>query len=313
MSIKICKAKNTPSVESKIIQQSRRLLPQKLAGTDFSIKQYSLNLMEKLWYLSTHSIPIIRHGLKVKTLKFRNYNCEWIYKNEEDKKLTVFYIHGGAYLVGSLSMARHRSIRYPLNTGCSLFLVDYRISAVGKYPYALDDTFASYKYMLENLPDDSEIVVLGDSAGGGLALSLTKKLIENKLKLPKKLILISPWTDLTCSSNSYNDNAQIDCILSERFLKVCARCYTGSMEMLYDPYVSPIFLDYSNFPPIHFHVGTNEILLNDSKTTAFKASSQGVEVKLKIWNGMFHMFHYFEHIIPESSAICKEIYKDIIK
>jgi len=311
MSLKKIRTKHKPSPEAKVINLLQKCLPKKLLQKHFSLREYSLNIIKNLWWLSSYSKPLLKQGFEINTIRLANCNCEWIFKNESDKKLTVFYVHGGAYLGGSLSSARQNSMRYPLNVNASLFIVDYRISAAGKYPCALDDALSAYKFMLSGLPADSEIIIIGDSAGGGLALSLVKKLLELNIKQPKKIILNSPWVDLTCSSSSYIANAKNDSVLCERFLKECARYYAGESKMLKNKYVSPLFCDFTGFPPIHIHVGTNEILLCDSINIADKASSQGVTVRLKIWNGMFHMFHYQEKIIRESAMVCKDIYKDI--
>lgn len=312
MSIRIFESTTRESLQASFFKLFQRTKPKTLAQNCFFLKDYILKILDKLWRLSANSKPILNLGFKIKTIKNENFNCQWLYKNESDKKLTVFYIHGGAYLGGNLSNARHNAFRYPLHTGCALFLVDYRISAAGAFPCALDDAVEAYKMMLRTLPKDAEVIIIGDSAGGGLALSLTKKLLEQKLKLPKKLILNSPWTDLTCSSASYVTNKYNDTILTERFLKECARVYAGESKMLKNKYVSPVFSDFKGFPPVHIHVGTSEILLCDSINVAYKASADGAKVKLKVWNGMFHMFHYYEGLIPESTKVCEYIYKDIL-
>ncbi len=312
MSIKIYESKLQPSLQASFFKLLQRANPDKIALNYFTLREYTLELIKKVWELSASSKPIWKQGYKIKTINKDEYNCQWIYKEASDKKLTVFYIHGGAYLGGSLSDSRRNALRYAINTGCALFSVDYRISAAGAFPCALEDALDAYKEMLRTLPKKSRVIIIGDSAGGGLALSLTKKLIEEGIKLPRKLILNSPWTDLSCSAASYITNRFNDTRLTERFLKECARVYAGEHSMLKNQYVSPLYCDFTGFPPIHIHVGTSELLLSDSINVAFKASNAGVNVKLKIWNGMFHMFHYYEGLIPESTKVCEYIYRDIM-
>jgi len=311
MSLKVIKTACQPSFEVRIVKKLQNLMPKKLLQKHFSLREHTLEIIKSLWHLSAYSKPLIKLGFNIDTIKLANFNCEWIYKEESDKKLTVFYLHGGAYIGGNLPNARRKSRRYPLHTKSSLFLVDYRISAAGQYPCALEDAVSGYRFMLEGLQTDSEVVVIGDSAGGGLALSMVKKLIEMDIKLPKKLILNSPWVDLTCSSESYKTNKYNDSVLTKHFLKECAIAYAGHSQMLKNQYVSPLFTDFQGFPPININVGSSEVLLNDSVELAKKASKQGVAVKMKIWNGMFHMFHFYEWIIPEAKQVCEDIYTEI--
>lgn len=293
------------SMMSRTLKLLSRMLPRKLMATSFSLKQSTLNLFEAMWNISKHKKPIFRRNLVVEEHSPSGISCEWLYKSPEQKNKVVFYLHGGAYLSGGLSAARNRSMRYAVNTSASLFVVDYRTSAVEIFPAALNDSFAAYKYLLEIAPD-AEIIVVGDSAGGGLALSTVLKANENGIKLPSRMILNSPWTDLTCSSETYATKQKSDVVLNGIFLRKCARLYgDGDYK---NPYVSPIFADLSNFPHLYINVGTDEILLNDSLTLAENAKKSGVNVDLKIWNGMFHMFHYWEHFAKESTQVCKEIY-----
>lgn len=312
MSLKKFKTTHEPSVEAKIITLLQKCLPKKIAQKHFSLRESTTKFIKKMWEVSSNNNPILKFGFTVKTLKLADCSCQWVYKKEEDKNTIVFYLHGGAYLGGNLAEARHKSLRYPVHTGCALFVVSYRVSAVGRYPCALEDALSGYNTMLKSAKPNSKIIVIGDSAGGGLALAMVKKLKEEGIKVPDKIILNSPWVDLTCSSKSYKINANKDPILHKNFVIRCAHYYAGKKSMLKNEYVSPLFCDFSGFPPINIHVGTNEILLSDSIKLAKKASAQNVDVKLKIWNGMFHMFHFYEGIIPESTQACEDIYNEIL-
>ena len=292
----------------KTIKIFSSMLPRRMLATNFSLKQSTLSIFEKLWKNSKRKKPIFRRGLTVENHNINNVLCEWLYKSEEQKNKIVFYLHGGAYLSGGLSEARNRSMRYAVNTSASLFVVDYRTSAVEAFPAALNDSIVAYKYLLEIAPD-AEIIIIGDSAGGGLALATVLKICEKGIKQPKKIILNSPWTDLTCEAETYQTKQEQDVVLEGIFLRKCARLYAG--HDFKNPYVSPIFADFKGFPPIDVHVGTDEILLNDSIKLCEIAKAQGVDVKLTVWDEMFHMFHYWEGICKESTMVCKEIYSAI--
>ena len=284
------------------------MLPRKLMATSFSLKQSTLNIFEAMWNISKHKKPIFRKKLTVEEHSINGVSCEWLYKSPEQKSKVVFYLHGGAYLSGGLSNSRNRSMRYAVNTSASLFVVDYRTSAVAPFPAALEDSYAAYKYLKEIAPD-SEIIIIGDSAGGGLALATILKVLENSVNSPSRIILNSPWTDLTCSAETYQTKQEADVVLEGVFLKKCAKLYgNGDYK---NPYISPIFADFTGFPPIYINVGTDEILLDDSIKLKEIAQTQGVKVNLNVWDGMFHMFHYWEGFAKESTQVCKEIYKVI--
>ena len=296
------------SLAANIIKFLLRFPPRRLMAKKFSLKHATLNIIEMLWALSRHKKPLFRYGLKSEKFTPRGVLCEWLYRNPKQKKKVIFYLHGGAYLSGGISHARNRSMKYALHSSASVFAADYRTSAVKPFPAALRDSFNAYKFLTELAPD-SKIIVIGDSAGGGLALSTVRLAVKNGLKLPEKIILNSPWTDLTCKSRSFKSKQASDVVLQGGYLKHCARLYGG--KNLNNPLISPIFLDYKGFPPIVINVGTDEILLDNSVNAAKKAARQGVSVKLRVWDGMFHMFHYCEDLMPESRSVCHEIYGEI--
>ncbi len=296
------------SVRASIVKFISSILPSRFTAGNFSARQITLDLLEKLWKLSRSKIVIFRRGLTVENIDCDGVVCEWLYKKPEQKKKILFFLHAGAYLKGGLSGARHRSMNYPINTNASLFVVAYRTTPVAGFPAAYDDAMAAYRYVCRNMPD-SEIIVMGDSAGGGLALSTVRGVLDEGLKAPVRVILNSPWTNLTCTGESYVTLNGRDCVLSETFLRKCARLYAGNN--LEDPRVSPLFADYTGFPPMNINVGSDEILLSDSLGVGERAREAGAEATVRVWDGMFHMFHYFGRLFPESGAVREEIYNEI--
>lgn len=318
------------SAMSRLIKAISRKLPRRHAALQSSMKQSTLNFIEMVWNLKKHKKPIFRRGLTVESHCPGGVSCEWLYRDPGQKGKIVFYLHGGAYLAGDLPAARNRSMRYALKTSASLFVVDYRVSAAAPFPAALEDAETAYSYIKELAPG-AEIIFIGDSAGGGLALALAERLRDQGRPLPQKIILNSPWTDLTCSFPSYEEQREKDVVLTEGFLKECARLYAGGrvreasdrkkfrwdqdqpfdQQVLKEPYLSPVFGDFTGFPPVWIHVGTDEILLDDSRKLAENLQRDGAPVTLAVWPGMYHMFHYFEALAPESAAVCREIYRVI--
>lgn len=285
-----------------------RLIPRKLIGAKFSLKQETCDIIEKIWNIAQHDKPIFRRHLTVEDHKIKGLKCEMLYRFPEHKNKIIVYFHGGGYLKGNLSNARNRSMRYPIHTDTALFVVNYRISPIAPFPAALEDGVDCYKYILKNYPD-SKIIFIGDSAGGGLALSVALNSRDTGIKTPDKIILNSPWTDLTCSLESHVSMAKKDVVLTEHFLQNCSDIYCPEDKK--NPYASPIFADFHGIPPIDIHVGSEEVLLCDSTELAKCAEADGVKVKIKVWEGMFHMFHFWEAFARESEQVCKEIYDSI--
>lgn len=296
------------SKQARVLKWLSGCLPRRLLAVQFSLKQSTLDIIEVLWKFSRIKKPIFRRRLITENFKIGSVVCEWLYARPEQKERVIFFLHGGGYLKGGLSGARNRSMKYAVKTSASIFIADYRSSAVAPFPAALDDSILGYEKLLEVAPD-AEIILLGDSAGGGLALAVMEIIKEKGLRPPKIIIVNSPWTDLNCDNDEYEKREKTDVILQKIFLEKCAKLYADGAYN--NPYVSPIFADFSGFPPMYIHVGTDEILCQDSISLAEKVKEQGGEVHLHVWEGMFHMFHYLDVICPESAAACKEIYSTI--
>lgn len=156
-----------------------------------------------------------------------------------------------------------------------------------------------------------QIIVAGDSAGGGLAMALCHYLINHGRQLPCGIIAMSPWTDLTASGESYDTNYERDPLFGKtRDSLIYNRDYVGDHDPM-DEYISPMFGDFRGFPPMLIQVGSYEMLLSDSVDVAAKARGQGVKVRLSIYDGMFHIFQMAAKMLPESRKAWVEIGKFI--
>lgn len=221
--------------------------------------------------------------------------------------LAVLQLHGGAYQMGYTDMYRRFSLRYSRLCGDAPVLsVDYRTAPEHRFPAALEDALAAWTWMLENGCRAERILVVGDSAGGNLALALTLKLRELGCALPGALVLLSPWTDMTGEGESRKFNYPRDPMFGESAGGLGANAYAGGAD-LHDPYLSPAFAEYEGFPPMLLQAGTWEMLLSDSRTVAEKAAAAGVDVTLTEYAGMFHVFQLFGSLIPESRAAWREV------
>ena len=210
----------------------------------------------------------------------------------------VLYFHGGGYVVGSPTS--HRSMTSQIAASCKseIWSMDYRLGPENPFPAAVEDGLASYKGLLDEGIKASNIVISGDSAGGGLTVATAIRIREENLPLPAGLMLISPWTNLSSDGWSYNNNAIEDPVVHQDILKNCSSQYLGNTNCRH-PLASPIEADLSNLPPILIQVGSEEILLSDSVTLAERAGAANVEVSLEIWPKMFHVFQYYYYRLKQ--------------
>ena len=235
---------------------------------------------------------------------------EWVVANGADPNRRILYIHGGSWISGSLAGYRAFLSRVSQATGAVVLSVDYRLAPENLFPAGLEDCTQAYQWMRENGPDGKGPVLaaylMGDSAGGNLALATLLKVKDAKLSLPAAVIAISPATDFTGGSPSLVSRASVDPIINPKILPALIPIYLGKHTEITDPYASPLFGDYSGMPPLLLQVGDSEVLLDDSTRLATHAAGQGCDVTLEIWDGMPHVFQGFAPFLPESlEAIAK--------
>ena len=217
--------------------------------------------------------------------------AEWIDVPNAGKGI-ILYLHGGAYALGSINSHRELISRLVNNTNCRALAINYRLAPENPFPAALEDSLQAYNWLLSNGYEPSQICLAGDSAGGGLAISTLIALREKGIPIPAGVVCFSPWLDLTLSGKSIIDKKDFDPILSGAILEKYINDYIGDHQAD-DPLISPLFADLKGLPPMLIHTGRNEILLDDSIRFYEKARKAGVDVSLKIWNDMFHVFQLF--------------------
>lgn len=217
-------------------------------------------------------------------------HAEWNYVNRAHmKKYVILYCHGGGYSTGSSLYARTLTSKLAMSTSMDVLSFDYRLAPENPYPAATEDAMRVWNFLMLLGYGARDIILAGDSAGGNLALSLTLKLKEQGRLLPRGLILMSPWTDLTSSGKSHETKAKIDPVLDAGYLAEMIHNYAPEQN-LEDPFISPLFGDYDGFPPTYIQVGGNEILLDDSVMLYKKLLKANVSVKLDKFDGMWHVF-----------------------
>jgi monoterpene epsilon-lactone hydrolase len=215
----------------------------------------------------------------------------------------ILFLHGGAFLIGS--PVSHRSItgRLAKLADAAVYAPDYRLAPEHPFPAALDDAFACYRALLSSGYAPERILVAGDSAGGGLALSLCLRLREEGLRQPAGLVLISPWTDLTLTKLA---PVASDALLSPAWLAQGAVAYLQGLPAT-DPRISPIFANLSGLPPTQIQSASEEILRDDSRRLAAALSAAGVWVSHREHSLMWHDFQLYAGLVPEATLAVSEI------
>ena len=231
----------------------------------------------------------------------------WISVPESETDKIVLYLHGGGYMQGSLTSHQDLAARISRAAQAKVLVVDYRLAPEHPFPAAIEDSVKSYKWLIENqkIPPN-KIVIAGDSAGGGLTLVTLIKLRDDKISLPAAGICLSPWTDLALTGNSLIRNAKIDPFLKFYDLVFMAELYVGDNDPE-NPYISPLYAELHNLPSILIHVGTAEIIEDDSIRFAEKAKEAGVDVTIEVFDDMIHVFQAFSEWASEGQEAIEKI------
>lgn len=204
----------------------------------------------------------------------------------------VLYCHGGGYTSGSLGYSRVLASKMTRATGYDTLSFEYRLAPEYPYPAAVEDTLRVWEYLMMQGYGAENIVLAGDSAGGNLALVLCHRLREAGRSLPGALVLMSPWTDMTMSGSSYQERSAVDPMLTPEYICGVREVYAPGQN-LQDPFVSPLFGDFQNFPPTLIQVGDHEILYSDAERLAKKLQSQGVPCGFEVGKNLWHVYQMF--------------------
>ena len=215
----------------------------------------------------------------------------------------VIHLHGGAFVFGSPASYRHRAMRLSFRFDAEVFVPDYRLAPEHPFPAAFEDALAAYQHVRALRPG-APIFITGDSAGGGLALSLLVRLRELGARMPAGAILLSPWTDLSASGESVAQNREKDLWLTHAHLLRWGSYYAGSTDPR-SPLLSPLFADLSGLPPLLLLAGEDEILRDDAVRVAARAAHAGTDARLLIGSGMQHDWPLTLPWLAESRAAWK--------
>ncbi len=204
----------------------------------------------------------------------------------DSPRCVLLHLHGGGFFMGSPESYRDRAMRLSFRLDAEVFVPAYRLAPEHRYPAALDDALTAFRW-LRGIRPGSPVFVTGDSAGGGLALSLLMRARDLGLPMPAGAILLSPWTDLTASGRSVDANHGKDLWFTRRHLEVWATHYAGDADVR-SPYVSAVFGDLSRLPPLLLLAAENELLLDDARRIHDLSTRAGGDSELLVGMGMQH-------------------------
>ena len=289
------------SIQAKIIREFIRIATSdRLIGPKIKDGTLRKKVIEPPW-----KCP---EGYSFLRVSLKNFEVEIVTPPKILSGMVVLQLHGGGY-IGKLKNAyRSFAKNYSdMRGGIRVFSADYRVAPQNPYPAALQEAYQSYCFLLNLGYAGNQVILAGDSAGGGLCLALCAYLREKGKPMPAAAVLMSPWTDLTASGSSYKENYTKDPLFGNtKESMIYNGEYYGSHDPS-DPYISPLFGEFTGFPPMLFQVGSIEMLLSDTTEAVKKARKAGCWVKETVYEGMFHVFQMALNRMPESEDAWQEV------
>ena len=296
------------SLKSRLVLgmvHNRHLLKGKLRRERITIET-DIQKMRAEYEESAQKYGKVPESIEVEALTIKGMKAEWLTPKGSSREKVIFYTHGGGYVSGSCSDHRMHVAKFVEGTGLPALLFEYRLAPEHPFPAALEDSVAAYQWLLEQGTAPENIIIVGESAGGGLCLATLVALRDQNIPLPSAGVAMSPWTDLTRSGESYKRNERKD-ISTLGSWDVWGDFYVGDNDPKH-PWLSPLHANLHGLPPVMLQVGDNEILLDDSVRFVEKAKAAGVEVTLQVWEGMVHCFAIMAPMFPEATQAMNDIF-----
>ncbi len=233
-------------------------------------------------------------------------SAEWSVADGADQDKVILYVHGGGYVMGSAGSHRDMTGRLSQAAGARVLSLNYRLAPEHPFPAPVDDAVAAYRWLLGQGIQASNMAIAGDSAGGGLALAALIAIRDAGEPVPAAGIGISPWVDMEGMGESMTTRAAVDPVVQKEGLLGMAKIYLGGADPK-NPLAAPLHANLAGLPPLLIQVGDAETLLDDATRITERARKADVDVTLKIWDEMPHVWHLFAPILPEGQQAIEEI------
>ncbi|AKL95142.1 esterase/lipase [Clostridium aceticum] len=244
-------------------------------------------------------------GITYRQSEFKDFYSEWVELKGTPRDKVLLYFHGGGFVMGNAKSHRNIVGNIVKHLGVNALVFDYRLAPENPAPAAVYDSVVIYKWLLEEGYKAENIAFAGDSAGGGIQFATMIKCKDDGIPLPAVCAAFSPCTDMTLSGESHKSRVKADPCTPKGANQTYLGYYIGDGDPK-NPYASPLFGDLHGLPPMIIQVGNDETLRDDSVLFAEKAKKSGVEVKIKVWKGMFHCFPVLAPMFPEATEALNE-------
>lgn len=245
-------------------------------------------------------------GARKELVRAGGVPAEWVWGADAGDDGAILYLHGGGYVMGSITTHRSHVARLSQATGVRGLALDYRLAPEHAFPAAVDDAVAAYEWLLDHGVAPRRVAIAGDSAGGGLTVSTLVALRDRGRPLPAAGVCLSPWVDLALTGASMDEKAAVDPMVQRDRLARMAEAYLGSTDPQ-APLASPLHADLRGLPPLLVQVGTRETLLDDASRLADRARAAGVDVTYEAWDDMIHVWQCFAPLLPEADEAIARI------
>lgn len=247
----------------------------------------------------------IPDSITIKEQTIEGIKSEWLIPEGTDSEKVILYVHGGGYVSGSCSDHRGFVSKFAEKTGVTNLVYEYRLAPENPFPAALEDSIKIYQWILSSGIKPENILIAGESAGGGLCLAILLALKERNIALPVAAVAISPWTDLTCSGDSYRTKNKLSLAPLNSWI-VFSKYYVGSNQADF-PLISPLFGDLKGLPPIFINSGVDDELYDDGEKFYLKAMNAGVDITFRQGIGMVHCYPLLAPMFKEAAEAMDEI------
>jgi epsilon-lactone hydrolase len=262
--------------------------------------------VRRLVALYARLAPPLPRGTELTQVDAGGVKAELVATSRSRPDRYILYLHGGSYLVGFPALFRDLTWRIADAAGARLVCIDYRLAPEHPFPAAIEDATAAYRWLVSERAEPRRVALIGDSAGGGLALATMMRLRDEGLPLPGAAVALSPWTDLALTGRSLVDYRCSDPMVPVETMPDAARLYLAGADPR-TPYASPLYGDPRGLPPTLIFVGGDEALRDDAVRMAERLREGGVDVELEVWPRMFHVWPAFARFVPEGRTAIARI------
>jgi epsilon-lactone hydrolase len=289
-----------PSLRARLTNAFLRVTTKSMWKPDLDITTVRRHAARMDARIARRPLPVA-----IEDVEIAGVRATWIGDPSLAERGTILYLHGGAWSIHLPGVYRKFATLLSALTGMRVLLPDYRLAPEHPFPAGVDDCFAVYRWVVEQGFSNRPLVVAGDSAGGSLTLVTLMQARAASLPMPSCAVLLSPSTDLTISGPSWNYNAEADPIFSPEAKDLLRPLYCPGQDLT-NPLLSPLFGSWAGLPPLLFHAGSTEVLLDDAVRAQDRATQAGVSAEIEVWWQMPHVFQVFSWL-PESRKAMRRI------